>query len=251
MKELLKLKRLYLLLLFPLGVILVLLARLDNGWVEHFFVPFIYKPLSYVIGSACSSVSFSVTEMLTVLAVAFLIYYIIKNFKSPLRVLINLLCTAAVMFFLFEIFMGLNYYRYEAKEYLDIEVKPATKEQLYDLCQTLAEDMNKYRAELETDENGVARLMDKNRSETAYSAMEAYKDLSADYSFLKSADIRNKPLISSKLFSCVLTTGIYFPYTFESNINVDAPEHTIPATMCHELTHYRGFMRENEANFLG
>ena len=53
------------------------------------------------------------------------------------------------------------------------------------------------------------------------------------------------------MFSAVLTTGIYIPYTFESNINVDVPEYTIPATMCHELTHYRGFMREEEANFLG
>ena len=48
-----------------------------------------------------------------------------------------------------------------------------------------------------------------------------------------------------------MTTGIYIPYTFESNINVDVPAFSIPAIMCHELTHFRGFMRENEANFLG
>ena len=46
-------------------------------------------------------------------------------------------------------------------------------------------------------------------------------------------------------------TGIFTPYTFEANINIAAPDYNIPATMCHELAHSRGFMREDEANFIG
>lgn len=45
-------------------------------------------------------------------------------------------------------------------------------------------------------------------------------------------------------------TGIFFPFTFEANVNVDIPKYNIPAVMCHELSHLRGFMREDEANFL-
>lgn len=45
--------------------------------------------------------------------------------------------------------------------------------------------------------------------------------------------------------------GMYFPFTVESNINVDGPFFTIPATMGHELAHQCGFMREDEANFIG
>ena len=44
-------KRMYILVLLPLSFVLVALARLDNRWVEHFFVRFIYKPLSDVYGS--------------------------------------------------------------------------------------------------------------------------------------------------------------------------------------------------------
>ncbi|MBQ8605938.1 MAG: DUF3810 domain-containing protein [Clostridia bacterium] len=251
MKEILKLKRLYLLLLFPLSGILVLAARLQNAWVEKAFIPFFYKPLSAAVGLITSAVPFSVTEMLIVLAAAFFIYYIIKNYKKPLRILVNLVCTAAVLLFLFELCMGLNYYRYEAKEYLDLDIRESSKQELFELCTRLANDMNVSRAKLTEDENGVAKLSDKNRGETSESARDAYRALSEDYPFLKAYDIKNKPLLSSRLFSYFMTTGIYIPYTFESNINVDVPEHTIPATMCHELTHYRGFMRENEANFLG
>lgn len=45
--------------------------------------------------------------------------------------------------------------------------------------------------------------------------------------------------------------GMYFPFTVESNINTDGPFFTIPATMGHEMAHQCGFMREDEANFIG
>ena len=46
-------------------------------------------------------------------------------------------------------------------------------------------------------------------------------------------------------------TGVFFPFTFEANVNTDVPDYSIPSTMCHELSHLRGFMREDEANFIG
>ena len=45
-------------------------------------------------------------------------------------------------------------------------------------------------------------------------------------------------------------TGIFFPFTLEANVNTSIPDFAIPYTMCHELTHLRGFMREDEANFI-
>ena len=45
-------------------------------------------------------------------------------------------------------------------------------------------------------------------------------------------------------------TGIFIPFTCEANVNVDIPYYNLPSTMCHELTHLRGYMREDEANFI-
>ncbi len=262
MKKIFQFKRMYMLCLIPLTIILVIFARLDNRWLEAFFVPFIYKPLSFVIGGFVSLFPFSVTEIAVVLLGILSVWYIIKviiqivkqksAWKHHLyKMFINILCVASVAFFGFELCMGLNYYRYEAKDYLDLEIKKSTTEELYELCVMLVDTMNDNRSMCEVDENGIVKLSDKNRFETCDSARKAYRKMTDDFSFLKGTDIKNKPLISSKLFSMFLTTGIYIPYTFESNINIDAPEHTIPATMCHELTHSRGFMREDEANFFG
>lgn len=250
----------YMLLLTPAALLLVLLARLDNTWVEHFYVPFVYRPLSTVIGSLVSLVPFSVTELLVVVGVALLVFYLVRvtvnicrtrRFKRALyKVFINALCTASVALFAFELCMGLNYYRYSITEYMDLDVKARDVSELANACEILVNDMNTYRKGLSTNADGVAVLNDNSRTATSKSARFAYRKLSETYPILKSANIRNKPLVSSKLFSAVMTTGIYIPYTFESNINIDVPEHTIPATMCHELTHYRGFMREDEANFI-
>lgn len=252
----------YIWLLIPLSVILVLFARLDSGWVESFFVPFIYRPLQYVIGSLVSLVPVSVTEILFVAAVGLSVWYIVRQIirivknKSGwkhivYKAFVNFVCIVSIALFGFEICMGLNYYRFKASYYLELDVKERSVEELYDVCVLLVEDMNEARKEMQKNKDGIAVLSDKNRAQTGKSAMEAFEKMSKDYTFLKGARIRNKPLVSSKLFSMALTTGLYFPYTFESNINVDVPEHTIPATMCHELSHSRGFMREDEANFLG
>ena len=60
-----------------------------------------------------------------------------------------------------------------------------------------------------------------------------------------------KPVLFSEAMSYLDIAGMYFPFTVESNINVDGPFFTIPATMGHELAHQCGFMREDEANFIG
>lgn len=262
MKKIFQFKRLYILLLIPLSIILVALARLDNGWIEKFFVPFIYKPLVFVVGGFVSLFPFSVTEIAVVLLAILSVWYIVRfiirivNQKSAwkhhlYKAFVNVLCVGAIALFGFEICMGLNYYRAEAKDYLGLEIKKSTTEELYELCVMLANDLNENRAECEVDDNGIVSLSDKNRYRTSDDARRAYLAMTKDFPMLRGTDIKNKPLISSKLFSMFFTTGIYIPYTFESNINVDVPEYTIPSTMCHELTHSRGFMREDEANFFG
>ena len=45
-------------------------------------------------------------------------------------------------------------------------------------------------------------------------------------------------------------TGIFIPFTMEANVNVHISDYSIPYTMFHEMAHQRGFMREDEANYI-
>ena len=57
-------------------------------------------------------------------------------------------------------------------------------------------------------------------------------------------------MLSSTVMSRLGLTGIYSPFTIEANYNDHMPEYLKPFTMCHELAHVKGFMREDEANFI-
>lgn len=252
-------KRIWLLLLAPLGLLLTLMAKVDNGWVEGVHSKYVYPFFANVFGWVVSLFPFSVLELLILLGVLALLFYLVWSvvqicrnrtvWKNRLyRLGLNLLGGLSVVYFCFVLFMGLNYYRDPITRHMELSVRESTKEELYDLCELLVIDCNFYRQKLQEDENGVALLLNEDFSDVAEGARTAYAALEKKLPVLEMADVRNKPLLTSKLFSMVMTTGIYIP--FESGINIDVPEFSLPATMCHELTHFRGFMAEDEANFL-
>ncbi len=60
-----------------------------------------------------------------------------------------------------------------------------------------------------------------------------------------------KPLVASDFFSQQYIMGYYFPFSMEANYNDIMCIGNLPATMCHELSHLKGFILEDEANFIG
>jgi len=54
----------------------------------------------------------------------------------------------------------------------------------------------------------------------------------------------------SKIFSRIGFTGVYFPLSGESTVNVDVPGCYIPSTVAHEMAHQLGVAPEAEANFV-
>lgn len=73
---------------------------------------------------------------------------------------------------------------------------------------------------------------------------QRYSRLSGHYPF-------PKPILNTWLLSVQQTTGVYSPFTVEANYNCDIAYYDIPFTICHELSHLRGYMQEEEANFIG
>ncbi|MGN0376616.1 MAG: DUF3810 domain-containing protein [Suilimivivens sp.] len=60
-----------------------------------------------------------------------------------------------------------------------------------------------------------------------------------------------KPLSTSDFFSQQYIMGYYFPFSMEANYNDIMCVINLPVTICHELSHLKGFIREDEANFIG
>lgn len=82
-------------------------------------------------------------------------------------------------------------------------------------------------------------------------AREEMRRLGSRYPQLAGFYPRPKPLLTSDFMCQQYTLGWYFPFSMEANYNDVAYVMNLPATMCHELAHLKGFIYEDEANFIG
>jgi hypothetical protein len=261
MKKVLSYKRIYLLGLAPISLLLILAAKNSSYFAEEIYAKHIYRWLSQMISTVTGLLPFSLGELFVVAApfailavlIRFLIKMIIdkKNRRDLLaKGILNVLCTGSVIWFAFTMLAGINYYRYNFSTYSNLEIQESSVDELYALTESLTLDADNLRSQISsTDEDGVYQLSMSNY-ELAKLADEAYSSLAEDYPVLGGSYAAPKPVLLSKLMSNTEITGVFFPFTMEANVNVDIPDFSIASTMLHELAHLRGFMREDEANYL-
>lgn len=259
MRSIFRLRRLWLLLTFPAAFALTALAS-EGGFAE-WYAENIYPALSLFGNRISAFFPVSVAEFLffffLIFLAAALVHFLIRiirgkgrRLKTAATFLVNLLCLGGVLYLLFTINCGINYHRSTFAETCGLPLKESQKSELVTLCHTLATDSNSLRAQVDTNKQSVMQLRDRNFSKNADTARVSVNKLSQDYPLLKPGYSAPKSVYASQLMSRFNITGMFFPFTFEANVNTDVPEYTIPFTMCHELSHLRGFMREDEANFI-
>lgn len=243
------------LMLVPVSLLLVIAARCDSGWVERYYSSGIYPVVENLFGSITSLLPFSLAELficaalIAVPVLACLLAF--RKITIPWRRLpVWGFKLASIILFAFVTLCGLNYYRPEFAVFSGLTVRQSSAEELAALCAELIDQANTLRNDVQVDENGVM-LLSQNMQDTAKIAKESFARLAEDYAVLPDMNITPKPILNSWWMSMMQITGVFTPYTFEANVNVACAEYSIPATMCHELTHTRGFMREDEANFIG
>lgn len=261
MKKILKLKRIYLLGLFPFSLTLIFIAKNSSYFAEQIYAKHLYKWVSQIISTISGFFPFSITELivigLPIISLLLFLRFIVRVAKDKQnrsflasKGILNFFCMISIALFLFIIFGGLNYYRYPFSHYSDLEITDSSVEDLYNLTQNLAMQANELRGQAEnTDNNGVFQLS-ANMYRIAGKADNAMTKLSKTYPILAGNYGSPKPILLSAFMSKTEITGLFFPFTMEANVNIHVPDYSIPATMLHELAHLRGFMREDEANFI-
>lgn len=254
-------KRAFLLLLLPVSFIITELCKNHPWLAEELFAKRIYKWISVGYSWITSFIPISIAEIIYLLCpvalLFFLIRFLVRLIKGKgdrltivTRFLMNVACTASVLLFTYTMLCGVNYYRYSFTYYSGLTVQDSSVEELYELCIGLSNQANSLREQVpETAEAGVFQLSTTKR-ETAKKAREAMEHLSHQYPILSGWSTIPKNVLLSKYMSYTEITGVFFPFTMEANVNTDIEDFSIPYTMCHELSHLRGFMREDEANFL-
>lgn len=261
MRELLKMKRLWLLLCFPIGILILLIVKISPYIAEHWFSRGIYHVGSQILCFITGLVPISVAELLVYsipFAVIFVVYRIVRQLIRDkkkrcyhlARYGINLLCGASVLYLLFMIFCGANYYRYPFSKQCNLTVEKYSVEELFGLCTELANKANELRSQIKTVDNQGAFKLSQSDYKTAKEAKKAMESLAKKYPSLSGYYAVPKPVLASRAMTYIETTGLFSTFTMEANVNVECADYDIPATMCHELSHQMGYMKEDEANYI-
>ena len=239
-------------LLFLAGMLSLLSRRTET--FADWYAEKVYAILVSTVGRLMGAIPFSVAEVLLYLLVLWVIV-------STGRVLWNVIrgknaglvdfagkafILAALLLFLYTAGCGINYFRTSFAEHTGLRMESYTVKQLAQICLNLTEELNDLAEDVERSENGVM-VFESGMKDEAVSAM---KELAEDYPQLEGYYPMPKMLLVPQILSVQKVTGIYSPFTIEANCNGDITDYNVPFTACHELSHLRGFMREEEANFI-
>lgn len=227
---------------------LILLAKSISGFAEWYSAS-VYDAIVGIVGRITGIVPFSVVEILLYIFIVPIIYRIISLLlkkHTSAEFLSSIVLISSVLFSLYVVNCGINYHRVSFAESSDLILKEYTVDQLETVCMILTEDLNECADLVERDVHGVM-VHESNLHDEAKAAM--YK-LSEDYPQLQGYYPPPKRLLFPWILSVQQITGIYSPFTVEANYNNALVDYNIPFSACHELSHLRGYMQEEEANFI-
>lgn len=262
-------KRTWLLLFIPISLLTLWIARSNVKIAEYVFAEGLYRWISQGLSLITGLVPFSVMELeiisLPVITLIIVMRFVRKLIRTARKKqggtaylfaegILNTACVLGLILFLYVNLAGVNYYRYPFSVFGDLEIKEASVDELYGLCSELAVNAANIRTQLTEqnaeDSNGVLKVDRDGWKEVSKIAGESYEKAAKEYPILGGNYASPKTVFFSEFMSRMEITGIFWPFTMEANVNIDAGEYAVPAAMCHELAHLRGFMREDEANFI-
>lgn len=243
-------------ILLVIAVIFQLLARNLKPFAQWYAVH-VYPVFVQIFGRISAIVPWSLVEILLYLliVVSFAgmvrsLFWTVKQRKKISDMLLgwmSYIClTVGTLFFIYTMTCGINYHRTSFAESVKLETSSYSLEELTAAAQYLTDELNKISEEVDRNEQGLFRLKQDGKAD----AVKAMDKLGETYEVLKGYYPKPKAVMLSEILSYQQLTGIYSPFTIEANYNADMPDYNIPFTMCHELSHLRGFMSEDEANFI-
>lgn len=245
------------------SVLLNILARASKGFSE-FYVNHIFPLWVETYGRVTGLLPFSVGEWMLYLAVClvaglvlFGLITLMLRRKLSARWKRGYGSYAMFLYWVFGIvcvIMTLNcFLLYQAPTILErFSIGGASgreygTEELAILRDYVVEQANELAVCFERDEKGYI-LYDMDMESEAIARMKELEEIIPN---LKGYYPRPKKLAWSGFYSQQYIMGYYFPFSMEANYNRQMYLTNMPVTMCHELSHLKGFILEDEANFIG
>lgn len=262
----------FLLGVYVLVVIINVLSRYSRGFGDKIRQG-IFQLTQYIQGNISSLFSFSVGEILLGLAVVLItgaiipvVIWLIKRAVKICRgtsdsgkrnlkfkrfvggyLYILVWITGVVSLIMSVNCFALYHCSSFQEEYMNKEQRQYRVRELALVRDYVVRQCNELAEEMERDENGYIIY----EEEIEKQAIMEMKRLGEAYPLLSGYYPTPKTFTFSGFFSQQYMMGYYFPFSMEANYNDVMYITNVPATVCHELSHVKGFIYEDDANFIG
>lgn len=245
----------FLLLLLAIAV-LVRVFSFNENWVERFYTFGFYPLISKTLRMLLGWIPFSIGDLLYIAAFVWLIlktWKLLKLVKARKAkeylswvLLRKYLKLGLLVYIVFSLFWGLNYYRQGIEKQLGVELQPYSVNDLFTLTTVLQQRMNSLAEKVDS----VQRLQYNQNKIVFEKGAATYQQLQSQYTYLA----YNNHSIKSSLFTPVGHwfgfTGYYNPFTAEAQLKTSIPVFLKPFVITHEIAHQLGYAKENEASFV-
>lgn len=236
-------------------VLLNVLARICSPFADFYtekIFPIFSNPISFITGL----LPFSLGEILILMGILLIVVGIPctvlllifgKNFRKKTLSTAGFVVLLVFTFILTTETMNC-FIMYQCTPFTEKYLKHSehTESQITELYSLLIEKSNDLAEKVPRDDTNCFEFTENVSPE----AKRAMKKAGETFPQLKGYYPKAKPIQFSYFMSQSHLTGIYFPFSLESNYNDDMCRTNLPETVCHEFSHLKGFIQEDEANFI-
>lgn len=238
--------------------LLNILSIISTGFAQ-WYRKYIFSDISVLFAKIAGIVSISIGEVMICLGILLLALCIIIGFLGFLK--IEILKKIRRIYFRCIVYVCIFVYVAETFNCFMLYHTKTLEEQLYSNVDMTSSEMDIERLlavynEVTTNMNELSLKVRRDESEDLicdYSyeeCKEALWNVSDIFELLKGYYPNPKKIYYSDIMSQQYLAGIYFPFSMEANYNKLMYCSNYPSTICHELSHLKGYIREDEANFI-
>jgi len=221
-------------------------------FVETYYSKGIFLVISKFLNTAFKSIPFSVGDLLYTALIVYVLHWTIKNLKRlrthPIAWVLDVLSFVSLLYFMFHLFWGYNYYRVPLHTTLNLNSSYST-EQLKSVIHRLVLKTNKLHVAI-TNDSLLKSTLPYEFVELTEISQAGYSQLERVYPHFKHNGQNSKKSLFSIPLSYMGFSGYMNLLTLEAQINAAMPLNSMPTTIAHEQAHQLGYAAENEANFI-
>ena len=214
--------------------------------------PYVTRNLQDILAQWSSQVDFCLWQLLAVALGVLLLCSVVLMIVLKWNVVQWLgwvLAVFSCIYTLHTAVFGLNFYAGPISEDLRLDMSPYTLEELTEATEYYRNEANALAAVMPRKSDGTVSF--RTFEELAAMAGEGFETLTYQkhYPIFAGSTVPVKKLGWSDMYVSMGITGFSFALTGEAAVNPQAPDVSLPFTMCHEMSHRMCIANERDANF--